>query len=138
MSSGNVKIDFRISNNDFSELKHYLWFRDFHDKRINKSQFYKSVVLPKIKATRRGEEEEFDKIIQYVDLMGVSKVLEVLEDSTNAKPINEDQITNIIQTVLKSVQSKGVQITQEQQQEIIKDVRKPSKDELQKLLKLRE
>lgn len=137
MTKANTTVAFRISPNDFQEMKEYLWFTDFHESRLNKSLYYKKAVLPKIKATRRGKEEEFDKLIQYVEVMGIDKVLEAVEDSTTSKPINEDQITSIVQSVLQSVgRSSGITISDEQQREIIKEVREPSKHELDKLFKL--
>lgn len=137
MTKTNTTVAFRISANDFHEMKEYLWFADFHEDHLNKSLYYKKAVLPKIKATRRGKEEEFDKLMQYVEAMGVDKVLEAVEDSTTSKPISEDQITSIVQSVLQSVgRSNGITISDEQQREIVKEVRKPNQKELSKLFKI--
>ncbi|MEK5036329.1 hypothetical protein MKY96_33405 [Paenibacillus sp. FSL R7-0302] len=130
-------IAFRVNRDDFDSDEQYEWFLQFHQKRDNKSEFYRKACLPKLKLSRVGQEDNFNKLIQMVEVLGLDHIIECVEGAANNRGgMDEAQILTMVNQILRSVEAKGGSIGSAQQQEIVQDLRTPNKDKTSKLLKL--
>ena len=118
--ANNIVAHFRISPNDFNDNEHYRWLEDHlqANDSSNKSKFYKSAVIPMVEIMGQGKQDEYNKLIKYISLLGIDKVVDIIESGTGNKQLDDDQIQNIVDQVIQSMQSVGVSISSQQQEEV--------------------